>query len=141
LDLRELLTLTVSLARRIVAMRGFEVEVEKTEKPIQVRTDPFLLQNLIWVCLDFIMEACGSPESILLVPEATGDEARIRFRGMTLAPSASGFPTQGQEILCKAVGASISIIDGEVLLSIPRDVESAAVSPPRHEGAKKGENL
>jgi signal transduction histidine kinase len=121
LDLRELLTLTVSLARRVVSMREFEVEVEKVENPVQVRTDPFLLQNLVWLCLDYLMEASDSPHSIRLVPEAASNEARIRFTGMKHAVSGAGFPTQRQEILMRALGARLRIDEesGEIILSIP----------------------
>lgn len=136
LDLRDLLTLTVSLARRIVSMKEFEVEVEKVGKAVHVRTDPFLLQNLVWLCLDFLMEAGSSPDSIRLIPEEAGDEARIRFTGMKSVPSGADFPTPKQEILSKAVGARLSMVDGEMLLSIPQDAKNTAVPPQRHKDTK-----
>lgn len=122
-DLSELLSLSASLAQRMASMHGVVLEPQKAGKPVQVRTDPFLLQNLIWLCLDFIMEAGGSPDNIRLVPEVRGDEACIRFTGVKTRPDAKVFPTQGQEILGKALGARLTMNEqsGEIILSIRKD--------------------
>jgi C4-dicarboxylate-specific signal transduction histidine kinase len=120
-DLSELLTLSASLAQRVASMHGVVLEPEGVEKPVQVRTDPFLLQNLIWLCLDFIMEGGGSPNHIRLVPEIRGNEACIHFTGAERCPPGSVFPTQSLETLCKAVGARLTMIEGEILLSFPRE--------------------
>lgn len=119
LDLCELLTTTIALAQRIASMKQFQVEVEKVEGPVHIRTDPFLLQNLVWACIDFIMESGSPPDCIRLVPEKIGNETRIRFTGMKNFPSDAGFPAQKQETLGKAVGARLSIGNGEILLTIP----------------------
>jgi len=133
LDLRELLTMTIALAQRIASMKQFQVEVEKVEETVHVRTDPFLLQNLIWACIDFIMESGIPPDNVRLVPEKIAGEARIRFTGMKNPPPDAGFPSQKQETLSKAIGARLSMIDGEMLLSISQD---AAAPPQRHEDTK-----
>jgi len=118
LDLCELLSMTIALAQRIASMKQFEVEVEKVDEPVQIRTDPFLLQNLVWACLDFLMESGSPPDSIRVVPEKIGSEARIRFTGMKKAASDGGFP-QKQETLSRAIGARLSMVNGEIFLTIP----------------------
>lgn len=122
-DLSELLALSTSLARRTASMHEVALESEKAGEPVHVRTDPFLLQNLIWLCLDYMIEAGGPPNRIRLIPEARGDEACIRFLGMNRQGSGASFPTQGQETLTGAVGGRLSINEeaGEILLFIPKD--------------------
>jgi signal transduction histidine kinase len=123
IDLSELLNLLVDLARRTASMHEVVLEPQKAENPVVVKTDPFLLQNLVWLCLDFILTMEGPSRNIRLVPESNGDEACIRFTGLNRMPDGAVFPTQAQQILCEALGARLSMSKGtgEIILSIPKD--------------------
>jgi C4-dicarboxylate-specific signal transduction histidine kinase len=136
-DLSEMLSLSASLAQRTASMHGAVLEPERAAKALQVRTDPFLLQNLIWSCLIFLVEADNSSKRIRLTAEAGPDGPCIRFTGVDSLPPETLFPTSAQEILSQAVGARLSMVEGGILLSIPKDEQNNSISPQRDEGTKK----
>jgi len=54
-DLREIVTLVVDLAQRMAAVKGFQLIASNLE-PVNVSTQPFILMDLIFSCIDQIME-------------------------------------------------------------------------------------
>lgn len=61
-DLSEVLSLTASLAKRTADNRGVKIELQQPDPAPSVLTAPFLLMNLIWLCLEAMMPfADGAP--------------------------------------------------------------------------------
>ena len=79
-DLNQIIELFMALTDRFAAMRGVKVNLQLPENPVTILTAPFLLMNLLWLCLDFSMSASGDEKRIELVVEETGNSVRIRFR-------------------------------------------------------------
>jgi C4-dicarboxylate-specific signal transduction histidine kinase len=64
IDLNDILELVVTLSHRFAAMRDVSVDPKLGESPMMVRTAPFLLMNLLWLCLDFAMDAAGEDKIV-----------------------------------------------------------------------------
>ncbi len=112
-DLAEMLELLTALAVRLAAARGVQVLVNRPAAAVRITTSPFLLLNLLWLCLDDAM-AAGPGRRIDLAAEAAADGARIRFCGLErLMDDPAALPSAGpQEALCRILGARLSLDPG-----------------------------
>jgi C4-dicarboxylate-specific signal transduction histidine kinase len=88
-DLNETLELVVFLSNRFASMRRVALESKPQESPVKIKTYPFFLMNLLWLCLDFAMDASGGAKMIELVAQKIETGAQIRFRGLNGLASAS----------------------------------------------------
>jgi signal transduction histidine kinase len=107
IDLGETLELITAIAQRLAFMRGARVEFLFPDHPVTVTTYPFLLENLIWLSLDFFLG--GGHKTIRLIPEATKDGAGIRFAGQAglMASDREPFPSEKEAALLDAVKADL----------------------------------
>ena len=55
IDLGETLELITSIAQRLASMREAQVDLIQPPSPVMVVTKPFLFENLIWSCLEFLL--------------------------------------------------------------------------------------
>jgi hypothetical protein len=112
-DANEIAALLAALSSRFAAMRSITLEVEKTEAPLMVTTAPFLLLNLLWLCLDYAMAACGPEKTITLTVEAADGAARFRFRGLEMPEPVPGdlLPAQPDDSLMQALNARMLVDD------------------------------
>ena len=76
-DLNEIIKLLIALADRFAAMRSVAVETDLSENLIKIRTSPFLLMNLLWLCLDFAMDACGAGHTVVVQTLKAGPGVQI----------------------------------------------------------------
>jgi len=86
-DLGELTLLVLTIAGRFAALRGLSLEPSWGEKRVTVETDPFLLQQLLWVCLEFAMSVCGEAKKVLVGLEASSRGADVLFSGLEIPVS------------------------------------------------------
>jgi signal transduction histidine kinase len=123
-DLGETLGLITAIAQRLAFMRGAQLTFELPDQPVTVTTYPFLLENLIWLSLDFFLE--GGHKAIRLKPEATEDGARIRFAGQAGLTASTGepFPSEKEAALLEAVKADLKMDaeTGEMVLSLRKNL-------------------
>ena len=82
-DLNELLALMVVLVQRMAFMKGVSIEPRSHLERIIITTNAFLLENLIWECLDFILNSEPCPGKITVVPNILNNGARVCFSGLT----------------------------------------------------------
>ncbi|MBW2163486.1 MAG: HAMP domain-containing histidine kinase [Deltaproteobacteria bacterium] len=127
-DLNEILELVKMLSSRFVSMRGVILKPEPSTNPVMVTTNPFLLENLVWLCLDFAMEVAGSGKTVGLITEETKDGARIRFthlEGLKDA-TADSFPTEQANALLEALKGKLTPDAGigELVLTLPGAINS-----------------
>jgi C4-dicarboxylate-specific signal transduction histidine kinase len=108
IDVSEALELLVSLSARFVAMRGVVLEVGK---PVgaTITTFPFVLLNLLWLCLDYAMAVVGPGKTIELLAEKTGDGVWFRFCKLENmeTDAAPLFPAEREAALGQALHAQI----------------------------------
>ncbi len=122
IDLRDLLGLMEELSLRHASMRGVSIEIDCPSDSIMITTSPFILLNLLWVCLDYAMTAAGPGKTVELAAEKTADGARIYFRKLAGMDAAAGsFPAELENALMRALNAQIRLDAGsqEVAVSLP----------------------
>ncbi|MFH1243565.1 MAG: histidine kinase [Pseudomonadota bacterium] len=124
-DLDEILTLMASLAERPSLMREIALEKEPRRGRVTVRTKPFILENLIWLCLDFAMAGAGGSKTVVLGCEAGENGVRIRIKGLKGLSELRGetFPREEHKALLRAVKGDLAVDTeaGELVLVLPPD--------------------
>lgn len=111
IDLNDLMELLVALSGRFASMRGVALQRKGGRDPVMLRTAPFLFMNLLWLCLDFAMDATGEEKMVELVPEKTESGVRVFFKGLaglTGAPL-KPFPAEPEKGLCDLLGAELEV--------------------------------
>ena len=79
-DLGELLSLTEGLAKRTAANKEVRLDIRLPKHPVTVHTSPFYLMNLIWLCLDELMQFPGKDKSVALGCEKASEGAVMWMR-------------------------------------------------------------
>jgi signal transduction histidine kinase len=82
-DLNETIELFIALTARFAAMKSVQVDLRLPENSAKFQTAPFFLMNLLWMCLDFSMSACGDAKHLELVAEEKETYIRIKFRRLS----------------------------------------------------------
>lgn len=127
IDLNEMLGFVVGLSGRLADMKGVSFEQKVVDKPVTITTSPFFLQNLLWFCLEFVMETANPDKSVDLLVEKMESGVRISFSNLLNIEEIQGerFPFPRKEAIMNALGAQISFDDGkgELILLLPDDVE------------------
>ena len=62
--------LVISLVQRLAAMREARVDLVMPDHPVMGVTNLFLLENIIWLCLEFFLTE--NHKVVKLIPEMTG---------------------------------------------------------------------
>jgi signal transduction histidine kinase len=126
-DLAELSELMAALSGRFAYMRGVKLEPASMGSSATITTKPFLLENLVWLCLDFAMDRAGRGKTVGLIAEKTEDGGRIRFTQLDALGEAptDKFPGEVEKALLAALKAQITkdVEAGEIVLSISKNIE------------------
>jgi C4-dicarboxylate-specific signal transduction histidine kinase len=126
-DLQGLLELVVVLADRLASMRSVTLEPKLQQAAVEIRTSPFLLMNLIWLCLEFAMYAAGDEKIIELTVQKTEAGAQIRIQPLTgLAQvSSDTFPTERENNLLDRLGAELLVgaKNNEFIINLKQDID------------------
>lgn len=122
-DVNDSLALTCALSNRFASMRGVTLELDPSPTQVPIITNPFFLQNLIWLCLDFAIGATGTGKTISLKAEKIESGAEIRFsKLMDLgAANIESFPGERETALLQTLRADLVINKemGELRLALP----------------------
>lgn len=107
-DLHDLAVLVANLAARKAAMGRISLETTAPPQPVQFDSNPFLLENLIWLCLEMAIASTGAGRTLTLVPEKSASAILLHITGIdglggTPEPSAAGL-----EAVCAALGAKMT---------------------------------
>jgi C4-dicarboxylate-specific signal transduction histidine kinase len=126
-NLGDVVELIVTLSGRLASMRGVRVEPKPVENPVTITTNTFLLENLIWLCLDFAMGVAGAGNTIDIITMKTENGAQIRFmqvEDLAKAPP-DKFPTEREKALLDLLKADLSadVEVGELVITLPRDID------------------
>ncbi|MDY6838611.1 MAG: histidine kinase [Thermodesulfobacteriota bacterium] len=132
-DLHELVDFVVTLSRRLAFMGGVTLEPRRGRSPVTITTNPFFLQNLISLCLDFAVGAAGSGKTIGLAAEETADGSLVRFTGVEAVAElpVGTFPGEREKRLLEALRGRMSLDAeaGELILTLSRDMDEAGAQP------------
>jgi C4-dicarboxylate-specific signal transduction histidine kinase len=120
-DLHDMAEFAVALSARFAFMRGVTLETRRPEKPVMVYTNPFFLENVLWLCLDFAMDKAGKGATVVLTVDEKESRARVRWTGLGSANGLTGAPFSGEreKALMEALGADIGVHEGEMVLTLP----------------------
>jgi C4-dicarboxylate-specific signal transduction histidine kinase len=120
-DLCEAIKLVSGLSGRIALMRGISFETDQTPDPVIINTNPFLLETLVWFCLDYAMNAIGDEKRVSISAERLQNKAIVRFSGLKgLAGILSDkFPGEREKALLAALNATaaVDIAAGAIVIS------------------------
>jgi signal transduction histidine kinase len=114
-DVNALLKLLLALSDRFASMRGVAIQPQLTNDPLEIQTAPFFLLNLLWLCLDFAMDAAGEEKTIELVTRKTDAGVGVFFKGLGGLAGAreKPFPTEPEKGLCGVLGAEMEVNSGK----------------------------
>ena len=126
IDLNDLLELLVALSGRFASTRGVAVQPKLNEGPLRLKTSPFFLMNLLWLCLDFAMDAAGEDKMVELVTQNTDAGIQVFFKGLGGLAGAplKPFPAEPEKGLCVLIGAELEVSPGkrEMVVRIAEDI-------------------
>ena len=120
-DLCEAIKLVSGLSGRIALMRGITVELNVDAAPVVVNTNPFLLETLVWLFLDFAMDAAGGKGTVCITSEKPPGKVVVKFSKLQgLAGMQPGiFPGDSEKSLLAALNATAAVdaAAGEIVIS------------------------
>ena len=120
IDLCEAIKLVSGLSGRIALMRGISLETEQMPDPVNINTNSFLLETLVWLFLDFAMDVAGEKKTVCITSEKTPGKVVIRFSKLQgLAGMQPGiFPGDSEKSLLAALNATATIdaAAGEIVI-------------------------
>jgi hypothetical protein len=108
INLHELTSLVANLAGRLAAMRKLNIQVAPPPTPVVFSGNPFLLQNLIWLSLEFAFGATSAGGTLLLTPGKDGGGVTLRLGGIDGLDDnfTSRMPAEHEDLLA-ALGAHL----------------------------------
>jgi C4-dicarboxylate-specific signal transduction histidine kinase len=127
IDLNDILKLLVALSNRFASMRGVAVQPQLNEASLKIKTSPFYLLNLLWLCLDFAMDAVGEEKIIELITQKTEGRIDVFFNGLggLMGAKIKPFPTEPEKGLCNLLGAELEVHAGnqQMVIRIVIDID------------------
>ena len=127
IDLNDILELLVALSDRFACMRGVAVQPKLNDIPVNLRTSPFFLMNLLWLCLDFAMDAAGEDKIVELLTQKTEAGIQVFFKrlgGLAGAPL-KPFQTELEKGLFDLLRADLEVRAGnqEIIVTFAEDID------------------
>jgi hypothetical protein len=122
IDLAETVNLVTNLSARFAMMRGVVLAYQPPPKSMMILTSPFFVENLLYLCLDFAMNAAGTGKTINLIIEKSEGGVRVRFTPLDRIsdPAGQEFSEDRMKALLAALQAELNIDAGkhELCLSL-----------------------
>ena len=118
-SLHDIFTFTIELTARLALMKGVTVAMAQ-EEPVQLTIQPFVLENLLWICLNNVLAVTEGKRAVELGAAATGSGVTIRIElGQNLPVHDIGkrVASEGQALL-EALHATIDVNAEETALRI-----------------------
>ncbi|MBN1102867.1 MAG: hypothetical protein JXL84_05565, partial [Deltaproteobacteria bacterium] len=110
--------LVCALSSRPASMRGVSVTLEPPSERIPITTLPFLLENLLWQCLDFAFNAAKEDKAVAVGAEVTEGSVKVTFTG--IKPSwrrqTEPFPGEREKAFLLALDAEMVLDEGSEAL-------------------------
>jgi len=127
IDLGNLLKLVAGLTIRFATLKGHELTYEPSGNTIKIRTCPFELEHLVWLCLKFVIDNSKDKQGIILSADQKGSDVCIRIsfsQGLIDPTIAAAFPTKGELALLERLKVDLTVdtTDGTMAISLPIDM-------------------
>jgi len=122
IDVIDTMELMIKLSARFSDMAGVSFKMDSDFDPVKIETNLFLLQNVIWFCLDNIMKLAKNGDIVSIAVENNGCDVLIRFFGINGLDSMTNYnlPAERETILLKALNGKLQIDNnaGEIVLCL-----------------------
>ncbi len=126
-DLNATLKLMIALAERLAAIKSIKLELSAVSESVSITTAPFILENLIWLCLEFALDQMEEESVLKLGCAKTEKGALIRFEqpGQFSGELAAGFPDDAAASLASALQADLlaDTESGELVITLPDEMQ------------------
>ncbi len=125
-DLNEIVEFVIALSERFAAMQRVNLDSKLSAEPVMLRTIPFFLMNLLWLCLEFVMNTTGRGTTVELITEKAENGAFVRFNALASSFSVpkDTFPTECEKNLLGLLKAEFSADAGfkQFILKLSKDI-------------------
>ncbi len=122
ITLHDLIEVVIKLSLRFAANRGVHLSQQPAVSPVHITSAPFLLQNLIWLCLDKTMDQVGIKKTVSIIAKSVHNGVMIKFAyAGTIGEKSVTFPSEQTAALLMLLKAELEINDeaGELILHLP----------------------
>ncbi|MDM8554866.1 hypothetical protein QUF75_09065 [Desulfococcaceae bacterium HSG7] len=125
-NLDVIIKLMIALSDRMAAMKNIKLELSATSESVSIITAPFFLENLISLCLDFILNMADEGSVLQLGCEKTKKGALIRFTQPGKLPDeqSAGFSDDTVTAMMAALQAELFMDPalGEIIITLPKEI-------------------
>jgi len=121
-DVGDMSDFVAALYARIASGKGITLKAKPPAIRITITTAPFLLENLMGLCIDFALNSVGSGKTLDIITEEAENSACIRFSplGNLSAGVTDIFPSEREKSLMNELKARIIIDAGALTLNLPK---------------------
>jgi len=117
-DICDMLTLTASLAKRTADNRGVRIELELPKPSFSLETAPFFLMNLVWQCLEVLMNLNSKTQKLAVGCEKSENGGQIWFASEALAVPLEEILPDSAKHLADAIQAVVVAGSGKKIIRI-----------------------
>lgn len=124
-DLADLTRLVVRLAERNATLRGVTLEFSSVDAMVSIETNPFLLQQLLWICIDSAASVCGPSRRVNVHVDQAENGGKVVMGTLEFMDSrAEGVLPREAENLIEELGVKVSAgtDNKEMLLFVPKRI-------------------
>ncbi len=122
-DLNQLIKLMIGLTERLAAIRAIKLELAPSSASVIVTTSPFHLENLVCLCLEFILDQMQADGCLTLAAEPSAQGGLIRFRqtGRFSQQQMEGFPDDATALVADFLQVDLGVEPGsnELAIALP----------------------
>ncbi len=110
-DIADTLEFMILLSSRLSDMKGVAFTADSSSDRIEIATNPFLLQTIIWLCLDYAMNLAKSGDTVAVSVEDHDRDVRIMFSGIRGLDGMTtcDFPAERETSLLDALNGKLEI--------------------------------
>jgi len=121
-SIADTLEFMIILSSRLSDMKRVSFTIDSGSDRIKITTSPFLLQNIIWLCLNYIMNIAKSGDTVPIYVENHESDVLIRFFGVGRLDDMTtcDFPTERETSLLEAMNGKLQFDRGarEIVLRL-----------------------
>ncbi|MFH1077516.1 MAG: hypothetical protein V1753_11935 [Pseudomonadota bacterium] len=122
IDLKDIISFMSVLCQRLFFIKGVTLEVAPIAGSAIIETNLFYLQNLIWLCMDFVIATAGEDKKVRLVVDKAETGIDLRFVQLKRLDNSAGypFPCEHEQAILDFLDAELSVNkeSGEIVVSL-----------------------
>ncbi len=121
-DIADTMEFMIILSSRLSDMKRVSFTIDSGSDRIEITTNPFLLQNVIWLCLEYMINLAKSGDTVPISVEDHDNDVLIRFFGNSgfASMTTCNFPAERETRLLEAINGKLKIDKGarEIILCL-----------------------